>query len=87
MLCILSAIRGGKEKPTNIVYATNMSWKRNQIMLSDLVEQGLIEMRIAPGLSKKRYTITEKGINLLEHFKKAKEMLPEIAYLAHAVSS
>ncbi|GAH43121.1 unnamed protein product [marine sediment metagenome] len=87
MLSILAVIRDGKDKPTNIVYATNSSWKRTQIMLSDLMGQDLLEMRITPRLSRKRYVITEKGVKLLEHFKKAKEMLPEIAYLAHAVSS
>jgi predicted transcriptional regulator len=87
ILSILSAVRDGMDKPTRIMYAANLSWKPIQKILSDLVEQGLLEMRIAPGLSRKRYVITEKGVNTLEYFKKAKEMLPEDAYLAHAVSS
>ena len=81
MLCILSVIKEGKQKPTNITYATNTSWKRTQIMLSDLVEHGLLEVRITSGISKKRYAITEKGVNTLNYFKKAKEILPKDAYL------
>jgi len=80
MLGILSVIREGKEKPTNITYATNTSWKRTQIMLSDLVEQGLLEVRTAPR-ARRRYAITEKGVNTLDYFEKAKEVLPKDAYL------
>ena len=87
MLGILVVVRDGKEKPTNITYATNTSWKRTQIMLSDLVEQGLLELRTVPGISKRRYMITEKGVNVLEHFKKVKDVLPGDTYLAHAISS
>ena len=86
MLGILSIVREGKDKPTNIMYASNLSWKPTQKILSKLVEQGLLEMRIAPGLSKRRYMITEKGVNVLDYFEKAKEMLPEDAYLTHGQS-
>ena len=89
ILSILSAIRGGKDKPTNIMYAVNLSWKPTQRILSDLVEQGLLKERIASGkgLSKRRYAITERGINVLDYFEKAKEILPKDVYSAHAVSS
>ena len=82
---ILSAIRGGKDKPTNIMYASNLSWKPTQKILFNLVEQGLLELKIAPGLSKRRYVITEKGVNALEFFEKANKILPEDAYLTHAI--
>ena len=83
-MSILSVVSSGKDKPTNITYATNTSWKRTQSMLSDLVEQGLLEVRMSSGLSKRRYAITEKGVNTLDHFEKAKELLPRDVYLAHA---
>jgi len=85
MLSILSVIREGKEKPTNITYATNTSWKRTQIMLSDLVEHGLLEVRTAPR-ARRRYMITEKGVNTLNYFKKAKEILPK-DYFIHVIPS
>jgi len=86
ILSILSAVREGKEKPTRIMYAANLSWKPTQKMLSNLVEQGLIEMRIAPGASNRRYIITERGAKMLDYFEKAREMLPEDIYAAHAIS-
>ena len=87
ILSILSAVRAGKDKPTNIMYAANLSWKPTQRMLFNLMEQGLLEIRITPGLSKRRYMITEKGINALNFFEKANEILPEDAYLTSAISS
>jgi len=87
MLGILAAIKGGVDKPTRIMYAVNLSWKPTKKILSDLVEQSLLEVRIASGLSKKRYVITEKGVNVLDYFEKAKEILPKGEYLAHAISS
>ena len=86
MLGILAVVRDGTEKPTNISYATNTSWKRTQIMLSDLVEQGLLEVSTASGLSRRQYAITEKGLNVLNHFEKAKEILPK-EYLVHIIPS
>ena len=83
-MSILSVVRGGKNKPTNIVYAANLSWKRTQGMLSDLVEQGLLEVRIAPR-ARRRYMITDKGVDVLDYFKKAKGILPKDAYLTHAI--
>ncbi len=77
-LNILSIVREGKDKPTNITYAANLSWKSTQRILSNLVVQGLIEMRITSGLSKKRYVITEKGVNVLDYYKKANEIMPMV---------
>jgi len=47
-------------------------------MLSRLLDQGLIEMRMNTGSrqSKRRYVITEKGVNVLDYFDKASEILP-----------
>ncbi len=77
ILTILSAIIEGVDKPTRIMYATQLSWKPTQRMLSHLMEQGLIEMRMntESRQSKRRYVITEKGVNVLDYFKKANELL------------
>jgi predicted transcriptional regulator len=60
------------------MYAANMSWRPVQKTLSNLVEQGLLErqVNIESSKSKTRYVITEKGIHVLDYFKKAKEILP-----------
>ena len=77
-LNILSAVRDGVDKPTRIMYAANMSWKPVQRILSHLVEQGLLEVRVntESRQSKRRYVLTDKGANVLDYFEKAKEILP-----------
>ncbi len=77
-LNILSAVKDGVDKPTRIMYAANMSWRPVQKTLSNLVEQGLLEkqVNIERSKSKTRYVISEKGIHVLDYFKKAKEILP-----------
>ncbi len=77
-LNILSSVMNGVDKPTRIMYAANMSWRPVQRNLSYLVEQGLLDRQVnlESRKSKSRYVITEKGIHVLEYFKKAKEILP-----------
>jgi predicted transcriptional regulator len=77
-LKILAAVKQGVEKPTRIMYAANMSWKPVQLMLSHLVEQGLLLEVLDTGnkQSKRRYQITEKGEKILDYFEKAKDILP-----------
>ncbi len=60
------------------MYAANMSWTPTQKILSYLVKQGLIKVENTQGRirSKKRYLITEKGINLLNYFAKGNQILP-----------
>ena len=78
ILTILSNIRNGMNKPTRIMYSANMSWKPVQKILSTLMEQGLIEMKMNPNSrqSRKRYMIKQKGITLLNYFDKANEIVP-----------
>lgn len=77
ILTILSIVRDGVNKPTRIMYAANMSWNPVKNMLSHLVDQGLIEMRVntVSRQSKRRYVITEKGVNVLDYFEKANELM------------
>jgi len=78
LLTILTNIRNGMNKPTRIMYAANMSWAPVQKILSSLIEQGLIEMKLNPNSrqSRKRYVIKQKGITLLDYFDKANEIVP-----------
>jgi len=77
ILTILSAIRDKVDKPTRIMYIANMSWAPTQKMLSSLGKQGLIKVEHTQGRgrSKRLYAITEKGINVLDYFDKAKEII------------
>ena len=76
-LTILSSVLNGVDKPTRIMYAANMSWRPVQKILSNLVEQGLLEKQVnVDSRSKARYSITEKGIRVLDYFEEAKDLLP-----------
>jgi predicted transcriptional regulator len=77
MLTVLSAVRDGVDKPTRIQYIANMAWNPTQRMLNQLVEQGLLAVMDDPGKkrSKKKYELTEKGVNVLRYFEGAEELL------------
>lgn len=77
MMTVLRAIRDGEDKPTRIMYTANMSWNSTQKILENLQEQDLILVTEEPGLkrAKKRYHITDKGLNVLQYFEGAKELI------------
>lgn len=77
VLSVLSAVREGLDKPTRIMYAANLSWKPTQKVLASLVEEGLLSEVSTMGSkrSKVRYSITDKGENVLEYFEGAKGLI------------
>ena len=77
VLNVLSAVKGGIDKPTRIMYSANLSWKPTQNILGSLVEQGLLTEieRHGNKRSKKSFTITEKGLNVLKYFEGANELI------------
>lgn len=77
MMTVLRAIRDGVDKPTRIMYTANMSWNSTQKVFEDLLKQDLIFITEEPGLkrAKKRYHITEKGLNVLQYFEGAKALI------------
>jgi predicted transcriptional regulator len=72
-LDVLRAIKKGTNKPTRIMYKTNLSWKPLTKVLDSLVEQGLITAKKEGNHSV--YDITEKGQNILRYFSKAMESI------------
>lgn len=74
---ILSSVHKGEEKPTRIMYSANLSWKVAQNILGSLVDQGLLrEIEVADSKrSKRRYEITEKGVNVLRYFDRARKLI------------
>lgn len=71
---ILKTVSNGNEKPTRIMYRSNLSWPRLQKYLESLVRQDLlIETEIN---EKKRYRITEKGLRVLKYFNTVERALP-----------
>lgn len=77
MITVLKAIQGGMDKPTRIMYAANMSWNSTQKVFADLVRQELIYITEEQGArrAKKRYHITDKGMNVLDYFQGASSLL------------
>jgi len=77
VLNVLSAVRDGTDKPTRIMYSANLSWKPTQRILNSLVAQGFLREIEDTGSrrTKRRYEITEKGVNLLRYFDGAKDLL------------
>lgn len=77
MLSVLSVVRDGVDKPTRIMYATNLSWNPAQEVISRLVEEGLLGVDDEPSQkrSKKRYYITERGLHVLNYLKGAEALI------------
>jgi len=72
-LDILQAIRKGVHKPTRIMYRTNLSWKPLMQVLNAMMEQDLIVLEKQG--THVIYKITEKGLNVLNYFNEAMELI------------
>lgn len=78
-LDVLNAINEGIEKPTRIMYESNLSWKILNSTLSNLISQSLIdEFDMSDSRDKrtnKVYKITQKGEALTRYFHNAEQLL------------
>jgi predicted transcriptional regulator len=75
---ILEEIHNGVTIPTKIMYGANLSWKPLQQILTSLVDQELIEEVTAENgdkRTKQSYNLTDKGLNVIKYFNKAKELV------------
>jgi len=70
---ILGAIqqKGGKIKPTHLLYKSNLSYKKMLEYVNELITKEMVKEDAFKG--KKVYTITDKGISYIQEFKKIKE--------------
>jgi predicted transcriptional regulator len=77
ILSVLGAVYDGEKKPTRIMYASNLSWNTGQRVLSNLVEKDLVREYTLESKKNmiKRYEITEKGVNTLNYFQRAREII------------
>ena len=64
--------KGGKVKPTHILYGGNLSHDRLKIYIDELLAKQLIE-EVDEG-EKKFYRITDNGLKLTEELKKIKNV-------------
>jgi len=80
-LDVLSVIKDGTQKPTNIMYEANLSWKPLKRVLENMVSQGLVEEISTGGerrrdrRTSRRYELTGKGDNVIGYFRGAKPLL------------
>ena len=76
-LDVLKAVRDGVDKPTRIMYVTNMSWNPTQELLERLVMGGHLEVteERTEKRSQKRYVITEKGLNVISYLRGAEALI------------
>lgn len=62
--------KGGKIKPTHLMYKANLSHKQMKIYLDSLIEGGLVEKDKEP---KSKIEITEKGKDFCNKYSRMKE--------------
>lgn len=74
---VLSAVAGGIDKPTRIMYKVGLSWKPNQDILSSLIEKGMIKLKEGKtsARSRKLYEITDRGNSIIRYFEEGKEFM------------
>ena len=70
---VLKAIDRGTEKPTRIMYKTNLSWRPLMNILESLQNQGFITGH--KDGSHTVYKATEKGENVLQYFSEAMNLI------------
>lgn len=71
---VLRAINNGRRSPSRVVYAANPSYDRVIRCINFLVEQGLAQ-RIEEEKPKKRYTVTERGAEVIRYFNEVETAL------------
>ena len=73
---ILEVIERGTDKPTQIMYKTNLSWATLQGIFDMLIKGGFVIEEIRK--NSKRYKVTEKGRNALSYYMKSLDGLVSV---------
>ena len=70
---MLEAIRNsrGKIKPTHLLYKSNMAHTKMKIYIEELKDKGMVDELMEK--KRKYFTITEKGLNFIEDYRRMKE--------------
>ncbi|MCW3987267.1 MAG: hypothetical protein NWE87_03010 [Candidatus Bathyarchaeota archaeon] len=74
---VLKTIENGTEKPTRIMYETNLSWTSLISVFATLIDSDFI--RAEKNKTSKRYFITAKGKNALSYHLKSLEGLTVVS--------
>ena len=73
---ILEVIQRGIDKPTRIMYKTNLSWATLQEQFETLIKGGFINEELKDNA--KRYSVTEKGRGALSYHLKSLDGLVKV---------
>jgi len=65
--------KGGKIKPTHLLYKSNLAHNKMKLYLNELIEKDLIKEVDESG--NKYYCLTENGIKFINEFKKIREFV------------
>jgi predicted transcriptional regulator len=71
MVDVLRAVHGGAERPTQVMYRSNLSWLVCQDLLRRSSARGFI--RAVEEGGRKRYVLTPAGVDVLGRFVRAAE--------------
>ena len=77
---VLSVVAKGENRPTRIMYASNLSWTSLKSKLDLLLEKGYVDVEFVSNRNK-LYSITSKGIEVLRYYKRIEslvEVVPSI---------
>jgi len=75
---VLDEIKNGSNKPTQVMYGANLSWRPLQEILKSLVNQGLIteiDGDTRDKRTKVQFQLTAKGENVVRYYSKAKSLV------------
>lgn len=78
---ILEAIRdkGGKIKPTHLLYKSNLSHDSMKRYVQELVERDMVQ-EIEEKKENKKYVITDKGLKFLTDYRQIKEFTDSFGF-------
>jgi predicted transcriptional regulator len=71
---VLTVIGEGEERPTRIMYSSNLSWNSLKSTLNLLVNKGYVEEDYVSERNKK-YSITTKGREVLGYFDRLESLV------------
>ncbi|RLG97189.1 hypothetical protein DRO27_00600 [Candidatus Bathyarchaeota archaeon] len=71
---VLTVIGEGEDRPTRIMYASNLSWNSLRGTLDLLVAKGYVDEALM-NQRKKRYSITGKGRDVLSYYDRLETLI------------
>ena len=73
MVHVLDAVGNGADKPTQVMYKSNLSWSVCQSLLGHLAQRGFLKV-VSDG-PRRRYKLTPTGSEILSSFTKVAEAM------------